>query len=70
MKIIVLDLYLQGKKYSSHATCHGGAWEERMYSSYSFKTLALDGGEWSASHPGLALHPGKGPLVSIGQEAG
>jgi hypothetical protein len=30
------------------------------YSSYSFKTLALDGGEWSASCPGRALPPGKG----------
>jgi hypothetical protein len=32
-----------------------------MYSSYSFKTSALDGGEWSASRPGYALPPGKGP---------
>jgi hypothetical protein len=35
-----------------------------MYSSYSFTTLALDGGEWS-SHSGYALPP-----VSIVQEAG
>jgi hypothetical protein len=27
------------------------------------------GGEWSASLPGHALVPGKGPLVPIGQEA-
>jgi hypothetical protein len=33
-------------------------------------TSALDGGEWSASRPGRALHPGKGPLVPIVQEAG
>jgi hypothetical protein len=32
----------------------------RRYISYSFKTLALDGGEWSASRPGRALPPGKG----------
>jgi hypothetical protein len=43
---------------------------ERMYSSYSFTTSALDGGEWSASRPGRALPPGKGPPVPIVQEAG
>jgi hypothetical protein len=32
-----------------------------MYSSYSFSTSALDGSEWSASRPGSALTPGKGP---------
>jgi hypothetical protein len=32
-----------------------------MHSSYSFSTSALDGGEWSAPPPGLALAPGKGP---------
>jgi ferredoxin-thioredoxin reductase catalytic subunit len=31
---------------------------ERMYSSYSFTTLALDGVEWSTSRPGRALPPG------------
>jgi hypothetical protein len=41
-----------------------------MYSSYSFMTSALDGGEWSALRPGRALPPGKGPPVPIGQEAG
>jgi hypothetical protein len=41
-----------------------------MYSSYSFSTSALDGGEWSASRPGRALLPGKGPPVPIVQEAG
>jgi hypothetical protein len=41
-----------------------------MYSSYSFTTLALDGGEWSASRPGRTLPPGKGPSVPIVQEAG
>jgi hypothetical protein len=29
------------------------------YSSYSFTTSALDGGEWSASHPGRAFTPGE-----------
>jgi hypothetical protein len=41
-----------------------------MYISYSFTTSALDGGEWSASLPGRALPPGKGPPVPIVQEAG
>jgi hypothetical protein len=43
---------------------------ERRYSSYSYLTSALDGGEWSASRPGRALPPGKEPPVPIGQEAG
>jgi hypothetical protein len=45
---------------------HGG---ERRYSSYSYLTSALDGGEWLASRHGRALPPGKGPPVPIGQEA-
>jgi hypothetical protein len=49
---------------------HGGVWEGRRYSSYSFLTLTLDGGEWSASRPGRALPSGKGPPVPIVQEAG
>jgi hypothetical protein len=43
---------------------------KKRYSSYSFMTSALDGGEWSASRPGSALPPGKGPLVPTVQEAG
>jgi hypothetical protein len=43
---------------------------ERRYSSYPFTTSALDWGEWSASRPGRALPPGKGPQVPIVQEAG
>jgi hypothetical protein len=45
----------------------GGVGEK---SSYSLLTLAVDGDEWFASHPGSALHPGKGPPVYIGLEAG
>jgi hypothetical protein len=41
-----------------------------VFSSYSFTTSALDGGEWSESRPGRALRPEKGPLVPIVQEAG
>jgi hypothetical protein len=42
---------------------------ERRYSSYSYLTSALDGGEWSASRLGSALPPGEEPPVPIGQEA-
>jgi hypothetical protein len=45
-------------------------WGKRRYSSYSFMTSALDGGEWSASCAGRSLPPGKGPPVPIVQEAG
>jgi hypothetical protein len=34
---------------------------ERIYSSYSFISSAVDGGEWSSSRPGRVLPPGKGP---------
>jgi hypothetical protein len=37
---------------------------DRRYSSYSFLTSALAGGEWSASSPGRALPPGK-PYVRV-----
>jgi hypothetical protein len=43
---------------------------ERRYSSYSFSTSALDGGEWSASRPGRAFTPGERIPVPIGQKAG
>jgi hypothetical protein len=49
---------------------YGDAVGERIYGSYSFITLRLDGGEWSASRPGCALRPGKGHPVPVGQEAG
>jgi hypothetical protein len=43
---------------------------DRRYSSYSFLTSALEGGEWSASRPVRALPLGKEPPVPIVQEAG
>jgi hypothetical protein len=61
-RVAVLPL----KKKAVPATCHEGTRGERKYSSYSYLTSALDGGEWSASRPGRAL-----PLsVPIGLEAG
>jgi hypothetical protein len=41
---------------------------EEVYSSHSFLTSELDGGEWSSSFPGRALPPGKGTPVPIEQE--
>jgi hypothetical protein len=38
---------------------------ERRYSTYSFLTSALEGGEWSASRPGRTLPAGKESLVPI-----
>jgi hypothetical protein len=43
---------------------------EKMYSSYSFATSAVDGGEWSASRPGRALPTGKGSPTLIVQKDG
>jgi hypothetical protein len=63
----LLLIVLSQKK---NTTRHEGALGEGTYSSYSFTTSALDGGEWSASRPGHALPPGKGPPVPIVQEAG
>jgi hypothetical protein len=51
-------------------TRHEGAWGERIYSSYSFPTSALDGVEWSSSRPGRASAQEIGPPVPIVQEAG
>jgi hypothetical protein len=60
----------------SPATRHGGAWGERRYSSCSFSTSELDGGEWSASRPGRAFTPGThwtggwvGPRAGLDTEA-
>jgi hypothetical protein len=42
-------------------TCHEGTWGGGRYSSYSFLTSALDGGQWSLSCPRCTLAPWKGP---------
>jgi hypothetical protein len=43
---------------------------ERIYSSYSFTTSALDADEWSASRPGRALSPGKDPRYPLYRRLG
>jgi hypothetical protein len=43
---------------------------ERRYKPLLVYDLDTRGGEWSASRPGRALPPGKGPTVHTGQEAG
>jgi hypothetical protein len=61
---------LIGKKVKQSHNTRMEARGERVYSSYSFTTSVVDGGEWSASRPDRALPPGKGPPVPIVQEAG
>jgi hypothetical protein len=56
-------------KQSSPATLHVGAWRERRESSHSFLTLTLVGVS-DQRHAPAALCPGKGPPVTIVQEAG
>jgi hypothetical protein len=51
--------YQTAEKKSNPPTRHGGAWGERRYTSYSFSTSELDGGEWSASRPSRTLPWGK-----------
>jgi hypothetical protein len=62
--------WLVGKKVKQSNNIFMEVWGERMYSSYSFTTSALDGAEWSVSRPGHAYPPGKGPSLPIGQVAG
>jgi hypothetical protein len=50
MSVMALDTAKKAKQ-SSPATHHGGIWGKRRYSSYSFLTSAIDGGELSASSP-------------------
>jgi hypothetical protein len=67
--VIYIYIYISKKIKQSLYTPWRRLGESR-YSSYSFTTSALDGGEWSASRPGRAVPPGKGPPVPIVQEAG
>jgi hypothetical protein len=62
------DYSNKGKAVPQHT--YAGASGERRYSSYSFTTSALDGGEWSVSRPGRDLPSGKGRPVPIGKDAG
>jgi hypothetical protein len=57
--------------FQSHYTSQGILGESR-YSSYSFSTLALVGGKWSASRPGHPLPPGGIPGTRgwVGTRAG
>jgi hypothetical protein len=49
---------------------HVGDKGEWRYSSYSFLTSALDGGEWSASRPGRSLSPEKDPRYPLDSRLG
>jgi hypothetical protein len=60
----------KGKAVPQHTYGCGCAGGGGIYSSYSFMTSVLDGGEWSALCPGHVLPLRKGLLVPTGQEAG
>jgi hypothetical protein len=64
-----MDIFTTIKKKAVTQHSYGGTREEWRHSS-TFTTLALDGGEWSVSHPGRALPVERGLPVPIGQEAG
>jgi hypothetical protein len=65
---VLIDLLKQKVKQSHNTPMEVQG--ERLYSSYLFTTLALNGSERSATRPSRALPPGKRPLVPTGQEAG
>jgi hypothetical protein len=65
-KILLFNLSKNNKAVPLHTTKALGG---ERYSSYSFSTSALDGGEWPESRTGRALVPGNGPPVPIVQEA-
>jgi hypothetical protein len=61
---------VKSKAVPQHTYGGAGGGGGCISSYYSVTTLELDGGEWSASRPGRALAPEKGPPVPIVQEAG
>jgi hypothetical protein len=68
---LVIDKYLLRTYLKScPATRYEGAWGESRYSSYSFLTSALHGGEWSVSRPDRALPPGKVPRYPLYRRLG
>jgi hypothetical protein len=67
---IIIRIVVQTEKETQKVKCkavpqqtYGSAGVERRYSSYSFTTSSLDGGEWSASRSGNAK--GYPPLKNI-----
>jgi hypothetical protein len=58
------------KSQSCPTTRHGGACGRGIIAPTHSRPRHLMGGEWSASRPGHALAPRKGPPVPIVQEAG
>ena len=67
-RIVLLSVVCLGKGKGHPLTGHEGPDGEQMSSSTLPSTLGLDGGGWSAPHPGR-FTPGKDP-VPIAQEAG
>jgi hypothetical protein len=60
---------IEVKVNQSHNTSMKGK-GERIYSSYSLMTLALDVGEWSASRRGRSLPRGKDPRFPLNRRLG
>jgi hypothetical protein len=65
-------MFSKAKAIPLHATkaLGGGGGEQAVQLPLILDLGTRRGGEWSASRPGRALAPGKGPPVPIGQEAG
>jgi hypothetical protein len=60
-------------KYKAEKLSHYTQWRhrgERRYIFYSFLTLALDGGEWSASRPGHGFSLAKDPRYPLYRRLG
>jgi hypothetical protein len=63
--VMKCDVLFEVRKKRLYRNRHAGDKSESSYSSYSFLTPALDGGEWPASRPGRILPPGKGLPVPL-----
>jgi hypothetical protein len=67
-RLTIADRFIYCSVKLSHYTLRR-RFRERRYSSYSFSTSALDGGEWSASRP-RALARGKDPRCPLYRRLG
>jgi hypothetical protein len=65
LSCLMWDIESRARKQS-----HNTHMEERVYRFCSFKTSALDGGEWSASRPDRALPPTKAPRYPLYRSLG
>jgi hypothetical protein len=68
--IIIMNKIINEIKIKLSCYCHAYDKGERMYSSFSFLTLALDGGEWSLSHSGHTNHWENNPWYWLDRRLG